>query len=141
MKPAGGGGADDLFAEMKAKPIKLRATGGRTASGKFQPQAAGSERNGDVQVGLPGVRALRRPKPKPEPPKELSELEKVRMKMAKKMEQRLRQIEQQEVAESWDDPPPQAQEQPAQEEEPQSGATLFTKPPVSLQREGSMHYV
>ena len=42
MKPAGGGGADDLFAEMKAKPIKLRATGGRTASGKFQPQAAGS---------------------------------------------------------------------------------------------------
>ena len=78
VKPAGGGGADDLFAEMKAKPIKLRATGGRTASGKFQPQAAGSERNGDVQVGLPGVRALRRPKPKPEPPKELSELEKVR---------------------------------------------------------------
>ena len=96
--------AGDLATELKAKPIRLRAAGTKTKSGRFVT-GPNSDRPGDtgVNVGMPGVKTLRKPKARPEPTKEMSELEQVRDRMAKKMQARLREMEEQDVADSWAD--------------------------------------
>ena len=57
-----------------------------------------------MQVGIPGVRALRKPPRRSEAPREMTELERVREKMAKRMQERLRAMEEQDVADSWEEP-------------------------------------
>ena len=126
-------GLDGAIAEMMSKPIQLRGTGMRkTKSGRMllpprgesgiqsdRPQA---DDDGTTMVGM---RRLRKPARRAEPPKELSELEKVREKMAKKMQARLREMEEQDVADSWDEP----------SEEGSSSS------PAELARQSLIHYV
>ena len=142
---------------MRLKPVRLRATGMRTPSGKAM--LSNSERSGhasqspDVQVGIPGMRVLRKPVRKPEPPREMSELERVRERMAKKMQERLRQMEEQDVADSWEEPENQLSagllggEQPGLHDEPGLLEALslnkYKTPtgPAQLEREKSLLYV
>ena len=88
----------DLATEFKAKPIRLRAAGTKTKSGRFASGPVSDNERGaeNVSVGIPGVKGLRKTKPREEAPKELSELDLVREKMAKKMQRRLREMEEQE---------------------------------------------
>ena len=89
--------------------FKLRKAGALTQSGRFAPGVSNSDRGDggsaavETTVGIPGVAKLRKPRPRPEAPREMTELEKVRAQMAKKMQERLRQMEEQDVADSWDD--------------------------------------
>ena len=99
----------DLVAELKAKPIRLRAAGHRTVSGRVtnvpHSDRSGRANGGDAPVGLPGVRNLRKPKPRAEAPREKTEIELVRERMAKKMQSRLQELEAQDVEDSWDEQP------------------------------------
>ena len=100
---------DDLIGELKAKSggggrYGLRATGMRSKSGRL---VVDSDRK-DGLAGNPAAElnlraGLRKPARKPEPEREMTELEKVREKMANKMKRRLQEIEQQDVEDSWAD--------------------------------------
>ena len=69
---------------------------------------------------------LRKPQHSPQAVREMTELEKVREKMANKMKERLRQLEQKEVDDSWDDGEASSEPAPAQLQE---GAPIYDAPP------------
>ena len=115
--------SSDVVAELNAnQAIKgvgngrfgLKKTGMRSQSGRMlPPSAADSERraqpgNATNPAAELNFRAgLRKTKPRPPPPQELSELDKIREKIAQKMKARLAEMEEQDVAASWEDQPQQ----------------------------------
>jgi hypothetical protein len=118
--------AEDLITELNAKQAKgpgngrfgLKPTGLRSQSGRFVPNSSQlkewrSEPDSEYQtVGGHADPAqqdlnfranLRKPRPPPPKQEEMSELDKIREKIAQKMKARLAEMEQQDVADSWDD--------------------------------------
>ncbi|KOO22591.1 hypothetical protein Ctob_003348 [Chrysochromulina tobinii] len=117
---------EDLITELNAKQAKgpgngrfgLKPTGLRSQSGRFVPNSSQlkewrSEPDSEYQtVGGHADPAqqdlnfranLRKPRPPPPKQEEMSELDKIREKIAQKMKARLAEMEQQDVADSWDD--------------------------------------
>jgi hypothetical protein len=98
----------ELVQELKASmggKYGLRPTGMRSKSGRMIIDSDRSD-GVDPKATLNMRANLRKhPRQREEPPREMTELEKIREKMANKMKERLRQMEEQDVADSWEDEP------------------------------------